>query len=178
MSIGIAGAGGIGSNVAQYLVRSGLTCLKIIDYDTVAPSNLNRQFYFADQIGNAKVEMLALNLSRISSKVDIRIVNQRLTADNIVPLFADCEIIVEGFDVPADKKMLLEKFSHTKRMIVSACGIAGSDLDTITTKKIGSCFIVGDFAKDCRDHALFAHKVSAVAAKMAELILTCGGAHG
>jgi sulfur carrier protein ThiS adenylyltransferase len=59
MNIGIAGVGGIGSNVAVNLVRSGIASLKIVDFDRVEPSNLNRQFYFHDQIGRLKVEALA-----------------------------------------------------------------------------------------------------------------------
>ena len=58
MRIGIAGVGGIGSNVACMLVRSGLPFLKIIDFDVVDEGNLNRQFYFADQVGMQKVTAL------------------------------------------------------------------------------------------------------------------------
>ena len=43
MKIGIAGAGGIGSNVAVHLVRSGVESIKIADFDTIEKSNLNRQ---------------------------------------------------------------------------------------------------------------------------------------
>ena len=46
--IGIAGAGGLGSNCAMALVRSGITKLIIADFDSVDESNLNRQFYFHD----------------------------------------------------------------------------------------------------------------------------------
>ena len=53
MKVGIAGVGGIGSNVAMNLVRSGVLHLKIVDFDSVETSNLNRQFYFADQIGRS-----------------------------------------------------------------------------------------------------------------------------
>ena len=53
-TVGIAGAGGLGSNVAPALVRSGVGKLIIADYDTVSESNLNRQFYFANQIGRPK----------------------------------------------------------------------------------------------------------------------------
>ena len=55
--VGIAGIGGIGSNVGKILIRSGVMNLKIVDFDHVEPSNLNRQFYFADQIGNPKVSL-------------------------------------------------------------------------------------------------------------------------
>ena len=55
--VGIAGAGGLGSNCAHALVRSGLGSLVIADFDTVELSNLNRQFYFHDQLGKIKVDV-------------------------------------------------------------------------------------------------------------------------
>lgn len=177
MKIGIAGAGGIGSNVAVYLVRSGIQSLKIVDFDTVEQSNLNRQFYFQNQIGHPKVEMLANNLNRISPAVHIKPINQRITDNNIDSIFSDCEIIVEGFDTVPEKKMLLERFASTKQMVVSASGIAGGDTENITTKKLGNCFVVGDFEKDCRYHSLYAHKVALVAAKMTEIILAYRAEH-
>ena len=54
-TVGIAGAGGLGSNCALHLVRSGVGRLVIADFDVVNDSNLNRQFYFRDQIGRKKV---------------------------------------------------------------------------------------------------------------------------
>lgn len=48
VKVGIAGAGGLGSNCAFNLVRSGFSDFVICDFDIVEPSNLNRQFYFAD----------------------------------------------------------------------------------------------------------------------------------
>ena len=59
MQIGIAGAGGIGSNVAFQLVRSGVRHLRIVDFDAIESTNLNRQFYFADQVGQPKAATLA-----------------------------------------------------------------------------------------------------------------------
>ncbi|EHO21906.1 thiamine biosynthesis protein ThiF [Fusobacterium necrophorum subsp. necrophorum] len=46
MKIGIAGCGGIGSNVAYHLIRSGISEFKFGDFDIVEASNLNRQFFF------------------------------------------------------------------------------------------------------------------------------------
>ncbi len=48
--VGIAGAGGLGSNVAMLLVRAGMKKLVIADFDTVNESNLNRQFFFRHQL--------------------------------------------------------------------------------------------------------------------------------
>ena len=50
-SVGIAGAGGLGSNVAVALARAGVGRLVIADFDRIEPSNLNRQQYFVDQVG-------------------------------------------------------------------------------------------------------------------------------
>lgn len=179
MRIGIAGVGGIGSNVAVHLVRSGITEFTIADYDIVERSNLNRQFYFEDQLGEPKVSMLRENLLRINPNLDIKVFPESLDADNILDVFNDCTHIVEGFDGGADKKMLLEAFAGDTRPVVSASGIAGSGVDSITSRKLGNCHIVGDFTTDCMDADLFAHKVVTVAALMTDKILTeCGHYHG
>jgi len=175
MKIGIAGVGGIGSNVAVNLVRSGVSCLKIVDFDRVEASNLNRQFYFHDQIGRLKVEMLAENLHRIKADVEIETVAIRLDATNCQAIFADCQLIVEGLDRQADKKMLLETLAGEKQFIVSACGIAGHDLVEIRVQRLGNCSIVGDFVTDCAHAPLFSHKVLAVAGRMTDIILRQGG---
>ena len=178
MKIGIAGVGGIGSNVAVTLVRSGVDWLRIVDFDRVEASNLNRQFYFFDQIGRLKVEALGENLQRIRPDLRLEAQAVRINAANCRALFADCDLIVEGFDRQADKKMLLEAFG-TERIVVSACGIAGSDLGGVRTRRLGACHIVGDFATDCADAPLFAHKVTTVANHMSAVILSQPGViHG
>lgn len=178
MKITIGGAGGIGSNVAVNLVRAGITTLTIIDFDKVEPSNLNRQFYFADQIGGLKVEMLAKNLLRINPEIKITPIAKRVTPENIQELFIDCDTIVEGFDGSNDKKMMLEQLGSRDSLLVSASGIAGIELDRICTRKIGNGIIVGDFLTDCCNAPLYSHKVLAVAAKMTEIILTGGLKNG
>lgn len=174
MKIGIAGAGGIGSNVAANLVRSGITRLRVIDDDRVEPSNLNRQFYFLDQVGHFKVEMLQRNLERINPEVRVESLIERITPENIDRLFTGCDTIVEGLDRQADKKMLLESFGLSKQLVVSASGIAGADLTPITCKQIGNTHIVGDFITDCSHAELCAHKVIAVAARMTAILLASG----
>ncbi|HOI43193.1 MAG TPA: ThiF family adenylyltransferase, partial [Elusimicrobiales bacterium] len=60
--VGIAGAGGLGSNIALALARAGVGRLILADFDKVEPSNLNRQQYTVDQIGRRKVKALKDNL--------------------------------------------------------------------------------------------------------------------
>ena len=174
MKIGIAGVGGIGSNVALNLVRSGVDALRIVDFDCVDASNLNRQFYFRDQIGRPKVEALRENLQRIQPRIQVDAVVARVDEHNCRALLADCDLIVEGFDRTAAKKMLMECLAGD-RLVVSACGLAGSSLAGIRWRQVGQAHIVGDFVSDCADWPLFSHKVVAVASHMSEFILAQRG---
>jgi len=172
IKIGIAGVGGIGSNVAFNLVRSNINNLKIVDFDIIEESNLNRQFYFQDQIGLNKVDALEENLKRINNDIKIEKIKLFLDENNIFDVFKDCNIIVEGFDKIEQKKMLIEKFAYTGKFIISACGVAGLNIDRIDIKKLqDNIFIVGDFTTDIEDKKLFSPKVIIIASMMANLIL-------
>jgi len=175
MKVGIAGVGGIGSNVAVHLVRAGCTSLKLVDFDRVEFSNLNRQFYFADQVGGYKVEMLRGNLTRIVPEVVLETANLRLSSDNMLDTFRGCQFLVEGFDDQQSKKLLVETFADSDMPIVSASGIAGREIDTIRVHRLGNCTIVGDFRTDFRKNSLYGPKISIIAAMMADFILRMGG---
>jgi sulfur carrier protein ThiS adenylyltransferase len=175
MKIGIAGVGGIGSNVAVHLVRSGVREITIVDFDCVEASNLNRQFYFHDQIGQPKVEMLTVNLKRIRPDLQIQGLHQRLDSGNAAAAFADCGLVVEGLDGQNEKKMLLEALSPEAKPMVAACGVAGHRLDGITTRRLAHCVVVGDFSTDYRQAGLYAPKVAAIAAMMANIVLEKAG---
>ncbi|MGB3209404.1 MAG: sulfur carrier protein ThiS adenylyltransferase ThiF [Desulforhopalus sp.] len=175
MKVGIAGVGGIGSNVAMHLVRSGCTSLKLVDFDRVERSNLNRQFYFTDQVGKYKVDMLRENLLRIQPDATIKAVRLRLTTENLLDTFKDCRFLVEGFDDQQSKKMMVEVFADTDIPIISASGIAGSKIDEIKVHKLGNCTIIGDFQTDFRSEQLYGPKISVIAAMMADFILQKGG---
>ena len=115
--VGIAGAGGLGSNCAMHLVRAGVTHLTVVDFDVVNESNLNRQFFFRDQIGMKKVEALKENLLRIDSAADIRALEMRLDAASAREVFADCDVVVEAFDVVDAKVMLVSAFAASRMKV-------------------------------------------------------------
>lgn len=123
--VGIAGVGGLGSNCAMHLVRAGVKHLVIADFDVVNESNLNRQFFFRDQLGMKKVEALKANLLRINPEAEIEIADIRLDAASSRELFAGCSIVVEAFDVVDAKVMLLGAFIGSGKKIVTASGLAG-----------------------------------------------------
>lgn len=109
MHIGVAGLGGLGSNLLSHLVRSGAVHFTVADFDTVSAGNLNRQFFFADQIGKRKTEAVAENLKRINPDVDLELHTIRITRENVSRLFEDCDIVAEAFDTPEAKMFLIEE---------------------------------------------------------------------
>ena len=143
--VGIAGAGGLGSNCAMHLVRAGVKHLTVVDFDVVNESNLNRQFFFRDQLGRKKVEALKENLLRIEPDADIRAVDMRLDASSAREVFADCGIVVEAFDAVDAKVMLVSAFASSGKKLVTASGLAGwGRSNAMRVRKMGSIVAIGD----------------------------------
>jgi sulfur carrier protein ThiS adenylyltransferase len=146
--VGIAGVGGLGSNIAIALARVGVGKLIIVDFDLVEPSNLNRQQYFIDQIGQPKVRALEENLQRINPGVTVEAHHQRITAENLTRLFADVDILVEAFDAAEQKAMLTSNFLTrvADKPLVAASGMAGYEpSNSIQTQKINErLYLCGD----------------------------------
>ena len=143
--IGVAGAGGLGSNCAMHLVRAGVKHLTVVDFDVVSESNLNRQFFFRDQIGQKKVEAVKENLLRIEPDADIRAVDMRLDASSAREIFADCGIVVEAFDAVDAKVMLVSAFASSGKKLVTASGLAGwGRSNAMKVRKMGNIVAIGD----------------------------------
>ena len=85
--VGIAGAGGLGSNCAASLARTGIGSLVIADFDKVELSNITRQFYFIDQVGMMKTAALKENLKRIRPEMNVVIHQTVLSEKNISSVF-------------------------------------------------------------------------------------------
>lgn len=97
--VGLIGLGGVGAPAALYLAAAGLGTLRLIDDDTVALSNLQRQIVFAStDVGRAKVEAGAEALNAINPHVHVETYPERLVAANAVSLIAGCDVIVDGTD--------------------------------------------------------------------------------
>ena len=146
--VGVAGLGGLGSNVAIALARAGVGKLIIADNDLVEQSNLNRQQYFTDQIGKPKVDCIIENLRRINPRVEIESHQVTLAPDNIPRIFADADVIAECFDSAIAKQMIVEtvltKMDGVR--IISVSGLAGyGKSNEITTRRISPRLVlVGD----------------------------------
>jgi len=173
-TVGVAGLGGLGSVVAECLLRSGIGKLIIADFDVVDKSNLNRQRYFADQVGKLKVEAAKENLLRINPKAVIESYNQKITAENVPQIFAEATIVAECLDEVQQKQILVETIlTRTGKAIVSASGIAGfGNSNSIETKWISDKLIVcGDFESGIDNNKIVtAGRVGIVACHQANAI--------
>ena len=173
--VGIAGAGGLGSNCAMHLVRAGVKKLVIADFDVVGVSNLNRQFFFRDQLGRKKVDALGENLRRIEPDLSLDLRDVRLAPDNIDWTFSGCSVIVEAFDSADAKSMLLHALLPLGKPIVSASGIAGWGRSlAIGQRRIGkNLILIGDTSSDVSNGlAPFSPRVGIAAAMEANAVVS------
>jgi thiamine-phosphate pyrophosphorylase len=172
--IGVAGAGGLGSNCALFLARSGFKHFVLVDFDVIDASNLNRQFYFLHQLGLPKADTLKTNLLAINPDLDIRTHTLRLDPKNLKAIFETCTVVVEAFDTVAEKKMLAETYWHSDKLLVSASGLAGwGDADSIRIQRPAkNFFLVGDLTTGVAPNIPpMAPRVNVAAAKQADIVL-------
>ncbi len=95
----LVGAGGLGSPTAMYLAAAGVGTLGIVDGDTVDMSNLQRQLlHTEDRVGVLKVDSAEATLKGINSDIEIKKYAHRIDSTNVMELFADYDIIVDGCD--------------------------------------------------------------------------------
>jgi sulfur carrier protein ThiS adenylyltransferase len=174
--VGIAGAGGLGSNCAVALARSGVGKLVICDFDVVVASNLNRQYYFTDQIGLYKTEAIKKNISLITSDTQVITHIIKLDPSNISSVFSECDIIVEAFDSAEAKQMLVETVQTGLKGIplIVGSGMAGwGNIDVLKCRKIDdTLYVCGDETSDSASGLpLFAPRVGIVANMQANIVI-------
>lgn len=172
--VGVAGAGGLGSNCLAHLVRCGVRRFVIADFDTVSESNLNRQFFFADQLGMPKVEAVAANLRRINPALELELYPERVTAENAVRRFGSCDVTVEAFDDPDAKTMLIRALLPLGRPVVAASGIAGwGQSNAMRVQRIGKqLYMAGDRATGISEETPpYSPRVGIAAAQQANTVM-------
>lgn len=176
--VGIAGCGGLGSNAAMALTRAGVGKLILTDFDNVALSNLNRQFFFVDDIGKPKVEALKNNLRKINPYIDIDSHIKKIIPDNIEELFSLADIIVEAFDDEKEKSMIinafLDKKSFLSKYLVCASGLGGIGSANLikTIKYSDRIYVSGDFVSTvCDGYGVVAPRVCLASAHEANMVI-------
>lgn len=110
--VAVCGVGGVGAAAAEALARAGVGSLRLIDFDTIAESNLNRQLHTTrDNVGEVKAAAMAARIAAINPHCSLEVVAEKITADNVARLLAEVDYIVDAVDdVPA--KIALAVFAR------------------------------------------------------------------
>lgn len=175
-SVGVAGVGGLGSNIAMALTRVGIGKLVIADYDVVAESNLNRQFYFLDQLNHKKVDALKDNLFRINPGVIVEVHDIVLDSSNILKIFSGVDVMVEAFDKAEMKELIIELFQTELPHIplVVGNGMAGwGNSNSMRVEQSGNLYFCGDGESETSNELPpMAPRVGICAAMQANVVLS------
>ena len=95
----VIGAGGLGSPTLMYLAAAGVGTLGIVDFDTVDESNLQRQIIHGQSdVGKSKAESARESIAEVNPLVNVVVHDVRLDNDNVMDLFAQYDLIVDGTD--------------------------------------------------------------------------------
>jgi molybdopterin/thiamine biosynthesis adenylyltransferase len=128
----VVGAGGLGAPLLLYLAAAGVGTIGIVDDDTVALSNLQRQVIHATpDIGRPKVESAAAALARLNPHVTVETHPFRLGPDNAVDLIGRYDIVADGSDNFTTRYLVSDACYFAKRPLVTAA--IGTFDGTLTT---------------------------------------------
>ena len=174
--IGVAGLGGLGSNIALSLARVGVKKLVLADFDVVEPSNLNRQQYFVRHIGLKKTQALKELINDVNPFVEVETHDIFLDEKNVASVFGECEILCEAFDNVAGKAMILNEAgaSLKEKKIIGASGMAGCFSSNLikTIKFAKNVYLCGDLTNEAKiGQGLMAPRVAVCANHEANLAI-------
>ena len=174
--IGVAGLGGLGSNIALSLARVGVKKLVLADFDVVEPSNLNRQQYFVRHIGLKKIQALKELINDVNPFVEVETHDIFLDEKNVASVFGECEILCEAFDNVAGKAMILNEAgaSLKEKKIIGASGMAGYFSSNLikTIKFAKNVYLCGDLTNEAKiGQGLMAPRVAICANHEANLAI-------
>lgn len=175
-TVAVCGLGGLGSNVAISLARSGVGKLMLIDFDRVDISNLNRQQYRISQLDMLKTEAMRESLTEIAPYCELELHNTKMKEENCISLLKNADVVCECFDNPESKAMLVNTVAenYPDKYIISASGMSGlHSCNLIRTRRITKrIYICGDGESDVLiDKTLFAPRVMICAAHQATTAL-------
>ncbi len=161
--VSILGCGGLGSNIAMALARSGLGEIHIYDFDKVEFSNLNRQNFGQNDLGKSKVGQTKKKIEEAIPYTKVFANNLFITKENLDEISQKTDIFIEAFDKKEMKSLVFEYFlGKDKKKLVMASGLSGlGDFTDIKIKKIDNVTMVGDF-RSTPDQGLYAPYIGIV----------------
>jgi tRNA A37 threonylcarbamoyladenosine dehydratase len=133
--VAICGVGGVGSFVAEGLIRSNIGRFVLVDNDTVCLTNINRQIHATYKtVGRPKVEVMRERMLDINPDAEVAAIRQFITYDNVDGIISDdLDYVVDAVDTVSAKIALVLACKQKNIPIVSCMG-AGNKLDPTTFK--------------------------------------------
>ena len=113
LRLALCGAGAVGSNLADNLVRQGFSKLRVIDHDKIEEHNVGTQLYGESEVGLWKVEALRTRLFRAAG-VEVEPVRKEMTDKNAQGLIKDVDLVIDSFDNSASRRLVQEAARATK----------------------------------------------------------------
>lgn len=141
-SVLVVGLGGVGSFAAEFLTRSGIGKMTIVDGDKIEPTNINRQLpALYKTIGKYKTEVMAERLKNINPELKLKTINLFIQPEDFNQLVNSdkFDYIIDAIDSVSPKVYLILAAKQNKIKIVSAMGAGG--------KKDPSKVLVRDISK-------------------------------
>lgn len=126
LNILILGLGGVGGYAVESLVRCGINKITLVDYDTIKPSNINRQIIVNRwNINRYKTKEFKRRIKFINKDASVNIINTKITPDNIEVLFStNYDYIIDACDTSIVKIKLIEECHKRKIKLISSMGTA------------------------------------------------------
>ena len=116
----IIGMGGLGCPAAEFLVRSGINTLGIVDYDIVSLSNIHRQsLYNEKDLNQSKTKVAKKKLNKINSKTKVNIFNIKLNSKNFIKIIKNYDYIIDGTDNFESKFLINDLSLKNKKFLVT-----------------------------------------------------------
>ena len=119
--VAICGLGGLGSNIAVFLARTGIECLHLIDFDTVELSNLNRQQYGFRHLGQYKTHALKEIIAQIAPYCRVITTTMKLNSKNISKVLEGETMVCEAFDMSQMKALLVNYILENSQIGRASC---------------------------------------------------------
>lgn len=121
----VVGCGAVGSFAIEALSRAGIGHLKIIDFDQIALSNINRQlFALTSTLGRKKTDVASARIKDISADILVDAFDEKLTAENAARLLSETDFVIDAIDDVEGKTALIAYCKAQGLSFISSMGAA------------------------------------------------------
>ncbi len=156
----IVGLGGVGSYAAEFIARSGVGNLTIIDSDTIDKTNINRQLPALNStIGIDKTEVMRQRIKDINPGINLHVINEFLVPERAYEIVSDkYDYVIDCIDSISPKVQLIVAAKRKRVKIISSMG-AGGRLDVTKIKirdisKTRDCFLAKRIRRELKKHGI------------------------